>query len=189
MADASYPSSPYHKQDGSFVVPSGASLDVESGGTLEIAGTAITASAAELNSVDGATANLTGVSPVVYCLNDSVSLAEIKAGKTILAAVAGRTVTVVDWSVTAIGGAATAATAVTLSDTAGSPVLIATIAVAALTEDAVVKPNTATHVTDGAAGIGRGLTAAKGITAEQTGSDMTTLTSLQVVIQYTIVDA
>ena len=174
MADASYPTSPYHKLDGTFVVPSGASIDVESGGALKMAGSEV---------------NLAGASPVVYCLNDSVSLAEIKAGKTLLAAVAGRTITVVDWSVTAIGGAATTSTAVTLSDTAGSPVLIATIAVAALTEDAVVKPNTATHVTDGAAGIGRGLTAEKGITAEHTGTAMTVLTSLQIVIQYTISDA
>lgn len=36
MADVSYPGSPYHKQDGSFVVPSGSTMDVESGGAINI---------------------------------------------------------------------------------------------------------------------------------------------------------
>jgi len=175
MADASYPSSRcYHKQDGSFVVPSGASIDVESGGALEIAGSEV---------------NLAGADPITYTLTNSVSLTELNAGKTLLAAVAGRTVTVVDWSVTAVGGNATAATALTLSDTAGSPVLIATIVVAGLAEDIVCKPNTATHVDNGAAGIGLGLTAAKGITVEKTGSAMTTATDFTVCISYTIADA
>lgn len=127
-----------------------------------------------------------GVDQAAHQLVNSVSLAELNAGKTLLAAVAGKTITVLDWAIIARGGAATAATAVTLSDTAGSPVLIATVAIAGLTEDAVVKPNTLTHVTDGAAGIGRGLTADKGITIEQTGSDMTTATSFDVVIIYAV---
>lgn len=127
-----------------------------------------------------------GVDQAVFQLVNSVSLAELNAGKTLLAAVAGKTITVLDWAIVARGGAATAATAVTLSDTAGSPILIATVAVAGLTEDAVVKPSTLTHVTDGAAGIGRGLTADKGITVEKTGSDMTTATSFDVVIMYAV---
>jgi len=190
MADATYPSRPYHKQDGSFVVPSGASLDVESGGTLEIAGTAITSTAAELNKLDGTTANLTGVDPVVYCHTESVSIAEVNSGHELIAAVAGRTITVVDWSVTAVGGAAGAATSVDLQDDAGTPVSVAAIAVAALTENTVVKPNSA-NVTDGAAaaGIGVGLTASKGLDIIKNGSDVTTATSFTVTIQYTIADA
>lgn len=99
---------------------------------------------------------------------------------------AGRTITVLDWTITALGGAATTGTAVTLSDTAASPVLIATVAVAALTENAVVNPSTATHVTNGAAGIGLGLTADKGITVEQTGTDMTVAVSFLVNLTYSI---
>jgi len=155
-------------------VPSGASIDVESGGALKIAGSEV---------------NLAGADPVTYTLTNSVSLSELNAGKTLLAAVAGRTVTVVDFTIIAVGGAATAATAVTLSDTAGSPVLITTIAVAALTEGNLVKPYTATHVTNGAAGVGASLTAAKGITIEKTGSTMTTATSFTAIISYTISDA
>lgn len=48
----SYSSLVYRKQGGAeLVVASGGSIDVESGGTLELAGTAITATAAELNAV------------------------------------------------------------------------------------------------------------------------------------------
>lgn len=122
----------------------------------------------------------------VYSLVDNVTLLELIAGKTLLAAVAGRTITVLDWTITALGGAATTGTAVTLSDTAASPVLIATVAVAALTENAVVNPSTATHVTNGAAGIGLGLTADKGITIEQTGTDMTVAVSFLVNLTYSI---
>ena len=147
--------------------------------------TGLTSSADELNLLTDATADFTGVSPIVYCHIDSASLSEINAGHTLLAAVAGRTVTVVDWSMTAVGGAAGTATAVTLSDTAGSPVLIATVAVAALVEGTVVKPNSA-NVTDGAAGVGLGLTAEKGITIEKTGSALDTLSDITITIHYTI---
>jgi len=150
-----------HKTDAdNIVVASGGKITIDTGGEFEC-------------------------ESVVYSLTDSSSITEINAGKTLLAAVAGRTITVVGWSMTAVGGAAGAATAVTLSDTAGSPVLIGAVAVAALTEGVVVLPSS-TNVTDGAAGIGLGLTAAKGITIEKTGSTLTTLTSITVTIQYTI---
>lgn len=55
-ADSSYPNVVQHRQDGSVAVPSGVSLDIESGGSFKIAGTAVTSSAAELNIVDGVTA-------------------------------------------------------------------------------------------------------------------------------------
>lgn len=58
-----YSSSNYSEQGGarwvvggSLDVASGGDLDIESGGALKIAGTQVTASAAELNTVDGATA-------------------------------------------------------------------------------------------------------------------------------------
>ena len=63
MADTSYQPLTYREQGGSrFVVASGGSLDVESGGeidvesggSLKLAGTAITATAAEINYMDGA---------------------------------------------------------------------------------------------------------------------------------------
>jgi len=57
MADASYQPKVYKKQGGDdLVVASGGTLDIESGGAIEIAGTAITSTAAELNIMDGVTA-------------------------------------------------------------------------------------------------------------------------------------
>ncbi len=163
-----------------IVVGDGGTITVESGGTINFE------SGSTLSTGDDAIeADLTGASPVVYCHTDSASTAEINAGHTLLAAVAGRTITVVGWSMTAVGGNAGTSTAVTLSDTAGSPVLIATVAVAALTAGAVVQPSSA-NVTDGAAGIGLGLTAAKGITIEKTGGTLDTCTSVTVTILYTI---
>lgn len=55
-ADPTYPSVFQVRQDGNAVVPSGQSLDIESGGSLKIAGTAITATAAEMNKLAGVTA-------------------------------------------------------------------------------------------------------------------------------------
>lgn len=57
MADATYGPKIYRKDGGnSLKVAGGGHIDVESGGELRIAGTAITASAAELNITDGLTA-------------------------------------------------------------------------------------------------------------------------------------
>lgn len=64
MADPSYQPKVYHEQSGdrlvaasggSIDVESGGEIDIESGGALKIAAVAVTASAAELNAVDGVT--------------------------------------------------------------------------------------------------------------------------------------
>jgi len=53
MADASYQSKVYIKQDGDeLVIASGGSIDIESGGAFKIGGTAVTATAAEINELD-----------------------------------------------------------------------------------------------------------------------------------------
>lgn len=52
-ADTTYPSVVQIRQDGNMAVPTGKSIDVESGGELRIAGTALTGSAAELNTMTG----------------------------------------------------------------------------------------------------------------------------------------
>lgn len=48
-ADATYPSTFQIRQDGNAAVPTGKSLDIESGGSLKLAGTTIDATAAEIN--------------------------------------------------------------------------------------------------------------------------------------------
>lgn len=56
-ADLTYPNTFQVRQSGDAVVPTGRSLDVESGGELKIAGTAITATAAEINQAADESAN------------------------------------------------------------------------------------------------------------------------------------
>lgn len=50
-ADATYQAGFQVRQDGNAAVPSGYSLDVESGGSLKLAGTAITKTAAQINAL------------------------------------------------------------------------------------------------------------------------------------------
>lgn len=53
-ADTTYPPlGLQRRQDGTTAIPTGGSLDIESGGSLKIAGVAVTASAAELNALAG----------------------------------------------------------------------------------------------------------------------------------------
>ncbi|MCK9597724.1 MAG: hypothetical protein M0R06_01710 [Sphaerochaeta sp.] len=74
MADASYQPKVYRKQGGEeLIVASGGTLDVESGGSLKIAGTAITATAAEINKLALASFN-----------NKSGYVARVNSGETAL---------------------------------------------------------------------------------------------------------
>ncbi|OQZ06338.1 MAG: hypothetical protein B6D36_05530 [Planctomycetes bacterium UTPLA1] len=57
-ADETYPSGVHRRQDGSLRVPSGATLDIESGGTLSFAGVNVNATAAEINNVADVSARL-----------------------------------------------------------------------------------------------------------------------------------
>lgn len=48
-ADTTYQGVPQRRQDGNLAIPTGKSLDIESGASLKLAGTAINATAAEIN--------------------------------------------------------------------------------------------------------------------------------------------
>lgn len=85
MADASYQPKVYREQGGdrmvvksggSVDVESGGEIDVESGGALKIAGTAISASAAELNIMVGVTATAAEINQAA----DVSSLGEVLTG-------------------------------------------------------------------------------------------------------------
>jgi hypothetical protein len=72
-ADLTYPQGVFQvRQDGNAVVPSGKSLDIESGGSLKLAGTAVTATAAILNALpsptlaSGAGAGITDGTGTIY---------------------------------------------------------------------------------------------------------------------------
>jgi len=82
MADNTYQPKVYRKQGGeAYVVASGGYIDIESGGEFRIAGTAVTASAADLNSIAGGFSSTNEATFTVDA--DSVT------GQVILKAVAG----------------------------------------------------------------------------------------------------
>lgn len=164
MADATYVPKIQHSNNGdTLTVASGGTLNLESGATFQWK--------------DGA------ATPVLFTTHN-VTTAEVNAGHTLLAATAGRTYRILYWGVTARGAAATTVTALLLQDTNSSPVNIATIPVAALTQDETCDSGKV-NVTGGAGGGGALLTADKGVSIIKSGSDMAGATSVDVVLMYT----
>lgn len=114
-------------------------------------------------------------------------IAGVNTGATLLPAVAGYKYRLIDASVIAVGGAVATCTAVTINGTqATSSVALLSIAVAALTQSAVVKPNTAnaTVLADGASFVKNDATTA--ITIGKTGGTCATATSVDVILSYAI---
>jgi len=115
------------------------------------------------------------------------TLIELNAGITICAAIAGKKYKVTHYYFRVIGGAATAATDVRLQDSNSSPVVVVTMAVAGLAEDDEIdSDDTIANITKGA-GWMTALTAAKSLDVVKTGSAMTTMTHLDVIVEYQIV--
>lgn len=114
-----------------------------------------------------------------------VTLAEINAGKIIVPAVAGVTLTPV-FFIARVAGTFAVGTSVELEDTNGTPVVVASLAVAQLSNGAVLFPGE-TGVTLGA-GFGVGLTAGKGLAVTATGTH-TTATSITFTVAYLAVEA
>lgn len=162
---------------GSLDVASGGEIDVESGGSLKIAGTAVTASAAELNELASR--------ETVFAVTSTLTIAQVNAGATIIPAVTGKTLRILDYKLVSTGSM-TQLTAIVLQDTNTSPVVVTTVAAAGLTNGTIVHPFTATHVTNGA-GFLASLTASKGLALAKTGSTETTATGLKVYVVYSYV--
>lgn len=92
-ADLTYPSGFQVRQGGNAVVPTGKSLDIESGGELKLAGTAVAATAAELNaSVAGLLATTAEINRaadvstrIVNCTASTLTVTEaLHDGKTVV---------------------------------------------------------------------------------------------------------
>lgn len=139
----------------------------------------------------GSAESLTGaqMGATLLTLFRTVTAAEVNAasgaGTVIIPGVTGQRLRVVDYTIVARNGAAGGATAVVLKDTADSPVTVTSIAVAALTENAYVKPFT-TNATNGTGGICGGLlTSGKGVRIGRTVSNLTTSDPIDVLIRYT----
>ena len=104
----------------------------------------------------------------------------------IVPAVTGRTYTPVGFFLQALGGSTAGCTLVELTDTAGSPVLIASEAVAGLPQNqGVNETSSVTYLTFGAGWLAP-LTISKGIQILKTGSACTTATSFVASVFYTI---
>lgn len=164
MADATYIPKIQHSNNGdTLTVASGGTFNLESGSTFQWKDAAAT--------------------PVLYSVHN-VTTAEVNAGHELLPATAGRTYRILYWGVTARGAAATTVTSVDLQDTNSSPVSIAAIPVAALTQDETCDSGKV-NVVGGAGGGGALLTADKGVRIIKNGTDMAGATSLDVVLMYT----
>lgn len=120
--------------------------------------------------------------PVVKELAGTATVAQINAGITILTGVSTRKIYVLGYDFVATGTPATC-TGVLLQDTAGSPVVAASVPVASLTSG--------THALTASAQLGAGfgqagLTASQSLQLKVNGSNCTTMTSMSYNIQYTV---
>lgn len=119
----------------------------------------------------------------VQTIVNTVTLAELNAGKTLFSGVSGKTITVVGFDAKVVGNFATH-TSADLEDTNGTPVAIATLAAAALTTGAVLD-STTSNVTMGAGYLGA-LTTGEGIAVTNTGSAATGGTSITFKVDFII---
>jgi len=126
----------------------------------------------------------TTVAGVTYSVSANVTLAQVNAGFTILPLVTGQTYKVNHFLLTAVGGTTAGCTSVNISDTTGTPVNAAAVAVAALTSGTPVD-ETISGVTL-TAFAPTALTANQGIQIRKVGSACTTSTSFNVVVFFTI---
>lgn len=115
------------------------------------------------------------------------TVAQINAGATLLPAVPGYAYRLIDFTLIAIGGAAGGATDVRILGTrAAGSVALAIAAVAALTQSAVVKPNSAnvTVLADGASFTPLDVNTA--VTVGKTGGALATATHVDVIANYAL---
>lgn len=163
MVDATYLPKTYHKQGGDeFVVASGGVITVEAGGAIN-------------------------APTAVQSTRIRSTTAEVNAGKTLLAAVAGKSYRLVSCDAIAYGGAATAVTTVDILGTqSASGVKLVAYAQANLTQSTVLKDGGtgATVLADGASYAPCDVNTA--ITIGKTGSSLATATGIDVIIDYTI---
>lgn len=118
----------------------------------------------------------------VRTVNVTATLAQINAGKILIPAAAGQSITVLNY-IGRVVGAFAAGTSVELESTNGTPVAVATIAEAGLTNGAILTP-AESHTTLGA-GFGVPLGVGDGLQIVNNGSAQTTGTSIQFTITFT----
>lgn len=126
---------------------------------------------------------------MVVSTRQRFTLAQINAGATVLAAVKGMAYRLVDMTLIAVGGAAAGGTSVDIIGTrTAAAVRPFVVAVAALTQNTVVKPNSA-NVTVLAAGASYTLldaNTAVTIGKQSGGADITVATDFDLILSYAV---
>lgn len=147
-----------------------------------------TAAGATIATMDGSSGSMTVTTgSATQYQRIRTTTANVNAGATLLAAVAGYKYRLVDVSMIAIGGNAATATAVEIYGTQStSTVALVSAAVAALTRSTVAKPNTSnvTVLADGASFVACDANTA--ITIGKTGGSLATATHIDVIITYSL---
>jgi len=172
----------------------GTTTDFEAGSVLKIAGTTVTATAAEINAqlIAGITATGADLNVltnhaghgVVHAVYHKASLAEVKAGHVLVAAVPARTLKVLGCTMQSLGGAAGTTTSVDIKDT--DELAIISFPRALLTEDEIVDSGASATVV--ATDIGLPMTAGKGIMIQDTVKNQLTGSAfISVVVYYMVV--
>jgi len=132
--------------------------------------------------------------PIRYTLRTRVTLAQLNAGFTLLAAIAGFSYRLIEASFLAVGGAATTGTSVNLIGTrAAAPVQLCVVAIARLVQSVLLRTGTPfatagaesiTTLADGASFAA--LDVNTPITVITVGSAMTVMTNIDVVLDFAI---
>lgn len=125
--------------------------------------------------------------PGVRSLRTRVAIADVNAGATLLAAVAGRKYRLIDVQAIAVGGAVGATTTVDINGTqSGSGVKLVSFAQANLTQSTVLRPGSTgvTVLADGASFAQNDANTA--ITIGKTGATATTATAIDIALTYAL---
>lgn len=131
---------------------------------------------------------IVNIPKVIYAADLSITTANLNAGtsNTIVAAVTGRTYTVYGFFLMALGGNTSGCTDVRISDTAGSPVDVATEVIAGLVQNqGITEGSSVTNLTFGAGWMAP-LTTSQGIQIRKTGGACATSTSFYARVFYSI---
>lgn len=121
--------------------------------------------------------------PHLRTVEGQATTAQVNAGLIIVPEHPGRTITVVDAWMRAIGGAATTNTSVDIMDTADSPDSAVAFARAGLTQNAVLRAGASnTTATD----LGKALGTGEGLQIKTVGTAMTVATHIDYQVMYVI---
>ena len=136
---------------------------------------------------DEATITRLNVTDSVLSTRVRFTIAQVNAGATLVAAITGKSIRMVNCKAIAVGGAAGAVTTVDVLGTQTTAVKLVAFAQASLTRSTVLTAGGtgAAVLADGASFVANDVST--GITVGKTGSDVTTATHIDVIFDYVVV--